>query len=114
VPPRGRDQLIRTWALNSGSMQAAEHELSRRRPTECGKRQNPVLPPVVGTSVQIRRRIIAATDYHPLGPGSTLSTDGAWCLAGTTGTRGLVSDPESDGAAMGYWLRSEERRVGKE
>jgi hypothetical protein len=85
-------------------MQAAEHELSRRRPTECGKRQNPVLPPVVGTSVQIRRRIIAATDYHPLGPGSTLSTDGAWCLAGTTGTRGLVSDPESDGAAMGYWL----------
>jgi hypothetical protein len=49
-------------------MQAPEHELSRLRRTECGNRQNPVLPSVVGTSVQIGRRIIAATDYHPLGP----------------------------------------------
>ena len=49
-------------------MQAPEHELSRLRRTECGNRQNPVLPPVVGAGVQIRRRIIAATDYHPLGP----------------------------------------------
>jgi hypothetical protein len=49
-------------------MQAAEHELSRLRRTECGNRQNPVLPPVVGAGVQVGRRIIAATDDHPLGP----------------------------------------------
>jgi hypothetical protein len=49
-------------------MQAAEHELSRLRRTECGNRQNPVFPPVVGAGVQVGRRIIAATDHHPLGP----------------------------------------------
>ena len=49
-------------------MQAPEHELSRLRRTECGNRQNPVLPPVVGAGVQVGRRIITATDHHPLGP----------------------------------------------